>query len=164
MLVLALLQAPESLKKHFRDVCTRLSCYSTNVIKELAIIMKTMTKSSSIHVSIGEMNLAVQELQNAMKSFPNQLVLPMPQASSDDGCKGEMIRPNIVPLLEILPLATAASLLVEIAARIEGIVEQVDELADQAEFNLTSNKRSKERQPTITSNQDQSTVKTLQIA
>ncbi|KAK1376620.1 Aluminum-activated malate transporter 10 [Heracleum sosnowskyi] len=138
------IRAPETLKKHLKDMCVKLSSYSSNVIKELAIIMKTMTKSPSIHISIGQMNVAVHELQDALKNVPNQVVVQILQASND-GMKGETT--NTRPLLEILPLATVASLLVELAARIEVIVKEVDQLADQAEFSLASNSRSKASQP-----------------
>lgn len=89
------------------------------------------------------MNVAVHELQDALKNVPNQVVVQILQASND-GMKGETT--NTRPLLEILPLATVASLLVELAARIEVIVEEVDQLADQAEFSLAGNSRSKESQ------------------
>lgn len=45
-------------------------------------------------------------------------------------------------LLEIIPLVTSASLLIEIATRVNGIVDAVEELADLAEFETASNEKS----------------------
>ena len=44
-----------------------------------------------------------------------------------------------VPLMEIVPLVTLASLLIEIATRINGIVDAVKELADLAKFKSANN-------------------------
>ncbi|KAK3036069.1 hypothetical protein RJ639_029822 [Escallonia herrerae] len=140
------IQAPESLKKHFNDVCMRLSSHSSNVLKELGNTMKSMTKSSKTESSVREMNFTVEELQSALKSLPYQLALFTSPAleASNNGKDEAPTEPSKVPLLEILPVTTVASLLIEIAARIEGIVEEVDELANQAEFKPASKKGSKE--------------------
>lgn len=122
-------------------MCVSLSSYSSNVIKELAAMMKTMTKSSSIHISIGQMNIAVYELQDALKNVPSQVVVQILQASNNSINKETT---NTRPLLEILPLATIASLLIELASRVEVIVKEVNQLADQADFALNSNSGSKE--------------------
>ncbi|KAL1830348.1 hypothetical protein ACET3Z_008760 [Daucus carota] len=135
------IRAPETLKKHLKDMCVSLSSYSSNVIKELAAMMKTMTKSSSIHISIGQMNIAVYELQDALKNVPSQVVVQILQASNNSINKETT---NTRPLLEILPLATIASLLIELASRVEVIVKEVNQLADQADFALNSNSGSKE--------------------
>ncbi|CAL5331852.1 hypothetical protein CsSME_00013069 [Camellia sinensis var. sinensis] len=137
------IQAPEFLKNNFSDVCIRLSSHCSKVLKELSVTMKTMTKSSATDLLVSEMNFAVQELQNDLKALPNWLLLDSLPANN------EKEEPNteqlIVPLTEILPLATAISLLIEITARIEGIVDVVDKLADLAEFKPEDDKKSEQK-------------------
>lgn len=58
------------------------------------------------------MKNAVQELQNELHATYN----------------------TTTPLMEIIPLVTFISLLIEIASRIGGIVKTVEELASLAEF------------------------------
>ena len=70
-------QAPDYLKKHLSDVCMVLSTNSSEVLKELVITMKTLTKSSKIDLLIGEMNLAVQKLQDSLNSLPNPFSGPI---------------------------------------------------------------------------------------
>ncbi|KAA8516200.1 hypothetical protein F0562_019379 [Nyssa sinensis] len=159
------IQAPEFLKRHLSDVCKRLSSHSSIVLEEMATTMKTMRKSSKIDLLVGEMNFAVEDLQNALESLPKQLMISSPllaiEASND--AKEELImKPILIPLMDILPLATVVTLLIEITVRIEGIVDAVEELADQAEFKPQSDqKKSKQNQP-ATDDHDDETVKTLQ--
>ena len=53
-----------------------LSTNSSEVLKELVITMKTLTKSSKIDLLIGEMNLAIQKLQDSLNSLPNSFIGP----------------------------------------------------------------------------------------
>lgn len=125
------------------------------------ITMKTMRRSSKIDFFIGEMNSAAQDLQNAMTSLPNTLpVLPPDTAKGEPGIKTTM-----PPLMEVLPLATLVSLLIEIAARVEDIVDNVDKLAGLAEFKPAKDEKRKQNQSTITpisENQEHDTVATIQ--
>ncbi|XP_052192058.1 aluminum-activated malate transporter 10 [Diospyros lotus] len=152
-------QVPGSVKNNFREVCIRVSSHSSKVLKELVVTMKTMTKSSTTDLTVGEMNFAVQELQNALKSLPIQLLFPT--ISANNATAETTTEQFAVPLIKILPLATAMSLLIEIAARIEGIVDQVDELADLAEFKPAADNKSKQGQSAI-ENIDDETMKILQ--
>lgn len=150
----------------------RLSSSSSNVLQELTIAMKTMKQSSKLNFSVGEMNFAVQELKHALISLPNHNISiknPSPSTVEASGnCNTEPITCMRASssFMEILPLATLASLLIENAAKIEVIVNGVNELAVLAEFKpTTDNKKSKSNQSPkkLTSeNQDPETVKTLQ--
>lgn len=150
----------------------RLSSSSSNVLQELTIAMKTMKQSSKLNFSVGEMNFAVQELKHALISLPNHNISiknPSPSTVEASGnCNTEPITSIRASssFMEILPLATLASLLIENAAKIEVIVDGVNELAVLAEFKpTTDNKKSKSNQSPkkLTSeNQDPETVKTLQ--
>ncbi|XP_058106350.1 aluminum-activated malate transporter 10-like [Magnolia sinica] len=130
------IKAPEFIKKHLCGPCMRLSLHSSNVLKELSITTRTMRKSSTIDFSIGEMNGAVEDLQNALRSLPHQL--PPPPTSSTEEHEVDKNRHNSVPpivsIMEVMPLITAASLLIEIAARIESVVDAVEKLAGLASF------------------------------
>lgn len=96
------------------------------------------------------MNFAVQELQNALKSLPDQQL--------GIGAKREQTTTEfIVPLIDILPFATAISLLIEISARIKGIV---DELAELAEFKPAIDEQIK--QSHTSDKTDDDTMKVLQ--
>lgn len=165
-------QAPPHLKRHLKNICMRLSSSSSNVLQELAIAMKTMKQSSKINFSVGEMNFAVQELKHALISLPNHNISiknPSPSTVEASGnCNTEPITSIRASssFMEILPLATLASLLIENAAKIEVIVNGVNELAVLAEFKpTTDNKKSKSNQSPkeLTSeNKDPETVKTPQ--
>lgn len=154
-----LLQVPEYLKKNFSDVCMNLTSHCSKVLKKLAVTMKTMTKSPTTDLSVGEMNFSAQELQNALKSLPNPLLFPSP---SENDTKGEATtKHSAVTLIDIVPLATAISLLIEIATRIERIADEVDELATLAEFDSVSDEKSQQNQ-SKTDSIDDVTMKALQ--
>ncbi|KAK1257675.1 Aluminum-activated malate transporter 10 [Acorus gramineus] len=108
------IQAPEFIKKHLSDGCMKLSSHSTDVLKELSNIIKSMEKSSNIDTLLGDM-------KNQGK----------PDAAMTN-----------VPLMDILPVVTMASLLIEIAARIENITDTVDDLAAMADFKATKDQSS----------------------
>ncbi|XP_075652158.1 aluminum-activated malate transporter 10-like [Castanea sativa] len=135
-------QAPEYIKKHLNNSSLKVSSNSSSVIRELAVTIKTMKKSSNIHSLVGEMNFAAQELQNDLKSLPKLFNPPsMPEADTPENKKIEPISRTMVkiPLMEFVPLVTLASLLNEIATRIKGIVDAVEELENLAAFKHASN-------------------------
>ncbi|WOL06264.1 aluminum-activated malate transporter 10-like [Canna indica] len=131
------IQAPESMKKHLRDVCLRLSSASSKVLKELSSSIMSMTESRSTQVLVSEMNDAVQELQVALRSLPKQISQPIAVAAEDESQvlkKHPVPRVNTVSIMEAMPLITTASLLIEVSERIEGVVDAVGTLARLACF------------------------------
>ncbi|KAI3693712.1 hypothetical protein L1987_76663 [Smallanthus sonchifolius] len=100
-------QVPESIKNHLESACMNLSSSSSNVIRELATIVSTMRRSVRLNMAIEDMKNAVQDLQNDLKSLPDLLIEP-----HDHKEKYE-------PVLEVIPLVSFASLLIETASRIE---------------------------------------------
>ncbi|KAM6557791.1 hypothetical protein CsatB_004810 [Cannabis sativa] len=137
-------KAPEQLKKQLSNICLEVSSNSTSVMKELATILKTMKKSSRLDFLVEQMNTSVEELQNDLKSLPGvstPLPLPLPEnstpkleANDDDSSNVAASVPVSVPLMEIIPLVTLTSLLIEITVRIKSTVKSVEKLADLAHF------------------------------
>ncbi|BBH03507.1 Aluminium activated malate transporter family protein [Prunus dulcis] len=143
------LNGPEFTKKHISNIAIKVSSDSSMVIKELAKIMKTMKKSSTIDFLVGEMNNAVLELQEDLKSLP-ALFIPQPlqEAECPENKSTEQDPKKAVPLMEIIPLVTLASLLIEIVSRIEGMVSAVEELAGLAEFKSVNDRKTNQNQTT----------------
>jgi hypothetical protein len=129
-------QASELIKKHISNICLKVSSNSSAVIRELAMTIKTMKKSSNIHFLVGDMNNAVQELQVNLKALPKL------ETAENKPTEDQPAAPKTVaamPLMDIIPLVTLTSLLIEIVTRINGIVDAVEELADLAQFKPASN-------------------------
>ncbi|XP_060673975.1 aluminum-activated malate transporter 10 [Ziziphus jujuba] len=162
-------QAPEHLKKRISNNSLKLSSNCSSVMKELANVVKTMKKSSTIDLLVGEMNSAVQEFRNDLKSFPtSSFPQSLPEAGNTQNKNTEptSTRADSVSLMDIVPIVTLASLLIEIASRIEGVVEAVEELADLAAFKPVATDKTEENQHTnkIVPDQhkEEETLKTLQ--
>jgi hypothetical protein len=141
-------QASEYLKKHISNICMEVSSYSSDVIRELALTIKTMKKSSNIHFLVGDMNEAAQVLQVKLKALPYLFIPPSkPEAAETTENKTTEQQPaskivvTIMPITDIIPLAASISLLIEIVTRINGIVDAVEELADLAGFKPASNEK-----------------------
>ncbi|XP_050376836.1 aluminum-activated malate transporter 10-like [Argentina anserina] len=137
-------EAPELIKKHMSKISLKVSSESSRVIKELARTMKTMQKSSTVDYLVGEMNNAVLELQNDLKSLPTLFINPQPLQGTDCPDKKNT---GAVALMDILPLVTLASLLIKISTRIEGMVNAVEELAEMGEFKSVANANEKNQCP-----------------
>lgn len=107
--------------------------------------IKTMKKSSNIHFLIGDMNKAVQDLQITLKSLPKLFNPPSKPEAAETPENKTTDQPAAsktvvaMPLMDIIPLVTLTSLLIEIATRINGIVDAVEKLAHLAEFEPASN-------------------------
>ncbi|KAI3977724.1 hypothetical protein MKX01_009609 [Papaver californicum] len=168
------IQAHERAKKHLNNVCIRLSTRSSAVLRELTVMIKTMKKSSTVEFSIGEMSSAVQELQHAMKCLPipppttllPSLVKALPQTEITELIPTTQAN---TPLMEVLNLVTITSLLVEISARIEDIVDAVNELESMIGFTeSTSDEKKKQQNEPVMSDdqelQDKNEIKILQQA
>ena len=142
-----------------------LSTNFSEVLKELVIIMNTLTKSSKIELLIGEMNFAVQKLQDSLNSVPNSFIGPtVSTIQAPNEANRETIPKTAIPsLMDVFPMASLVYLLIQIAARIEGIADAVDQLAGLAEFKLAMDENSKQKKSTNKStsdNQDHETMKT----
>lgn len=107
-----------------------------------------MKKSSNIDYLVGEMNNAVLELQEDLKSLPTLFINPQPLQGAD--CP-EKKKTRTVALMDIMPLVTLTSLLIEITTRIEGMVNEVEELAEMGEYKSVADEKN-QNQPVSKSN------------
>ena len=104
----------------------RLSTSCASVIRELAKNTRNMTKSSCVDILVEEMNNTAQELQEVLKS--NNLI----NNAANNPTKAD--GPPQLVLMETFQLLTLASLILEISARVEDIVKDVQQLAELAHF------------------------------
>ncbi|KAL5068488.1 hypothetical protein RYX36_019375 [Vicia faba] len=136
-------------KKIMSAASMKVGANSASVLRELAITIKTMTKSNKLDILVIEMNNGAQELQNLLKCY-------------DDG-KIE------IPIMEIIEVVSVVSLLDEIVVRVKDIVKCVEELSDLAKFKpavLAKCNKSKPADNKISpedQNDDERIIKTLQI-
>ncbi|KAL1198085.1 Aluminum-activated malate transporter 10 [Cardamine amara subsp. amara] len=135
-------EAPDQVKKHFEEACMKLSSASSKILRELADMMKNTRKSSKMDFLVFDMNSAVQELQETLKTVPIETNKPEEEVTSGEDNKGDgEDRAMSMSLHEVLPVTTLVSLLIENATRIQTTVEAVDELANLADFKQDSKKK-----------------------
>uniref|UniRef100_M4CWE5 Aluminum-activated malate transporter n=1 Tax=Brassica campestris TaxID=3711 RepID=M4CWE5_BRACM len=132
-------EAPDQVKNHFGEACMSLSSASSKILRELADMIKNTRKSSKMDYLVFDMNSAVQELHETLKTVPIETNRPEEDVKSEKDEEGD--RTMAMSLHEILPVATLVSLLIENAARIQTTVEAVDELANLADFKQDSKKK-----------------------
>ncbi|KAK9105681.1 hypothetical protein Scep_022525 [Stephania cephalantha] len=142
----------ESTKQPLRNLCMRLSCHSSAVLKELATIIKSMRRSSRLLLLTEEMRIAAKELQHVLKSQPHQ---PIPSPSPQNFDFTSTLK-NL-RLIQVMPLLTVTSLLIEIATWVERSVDEVDELSRLANFKLANDEKP---HPDL---REQNIMKTLQL-
>lgn len=113
-------QAPEHVKRLLGDVCTRLGVQCGRVLREASSSFAEMTVSRTLDFVVADMNTAVHELQGDLRELPVSLAKESAAGSAS--------------LIDAMPLFTVASLLVEISARVETVVDAVDTMASLASF------------------------------
>ncbi|CAN6195059.1 unnamed protein product [Urochloa humidicola] len=127
-------QAPPEAKKHLAGACAALSRHCAVVLREASGSVATMTRSDRLALVVGDMNAAAEDLRDELSCLA-ALLEDNDEADSPDAAEHEQdAAADTPPLIEVLPLFTAASLLLEICARAEGVVGAVDNLATAARF------------------------------
>ncbi|CAN6817549.1 unnamed protein product [Brassica oleracea] len=129
-------EVPDQVKKHFGEACVKLSSASSKILRELADMMNNTRISSKMDFLVFDMNSAVQELQETLKTVPVKTNKPEQEVPNN-----KEDRTMSMSLHEVLPVATLVSLLIENAARIQTTVDAVDELANLADFKQDSKKK-----------------------
>ena len=125
-------QAPGSIKKHLSDVCTKLSSNYSHVLKQSANSLRMMKKSSTIELMVADMNDAVEEVHSALRSLQPAAT----NQSSGEERKQLISTTETVHLMEVLPLISVSSILIDISVRIEEIVDAIEDLAELAVLQL----------------------------
>ncbi|KAL9263715.1 Aluminum-activated malate transporter 2-like protein [Drosera capensis] len=105
-------QASPEIKRSIQDACIKLSSETGKALKELSLTMKKMRRSYHATAHISRSKAAAEELKSLLK------------ASAWEEFN----------LIDVLPAATVASLLIDIVACTENIAESVHELASLAKF------------------------------
>ncbi|MBA0583828.1 aluminum-activated malate transporter 10 [Gossypium raimondii] len=160
-------QAAKLIKQHLGSGCLKVSSSSSNVIRELAETVKTMKKkSSTTDLLAEEMKSAVQGLQNDLKKIPHLLnPSAIPGNKTLETACSEATTPTVT-LMELVPVVTLASILIEISGRIEALFDAVEELAKLADFGINDDKskHSKMTDKTVSDakQQTEGTMKALQ--
>ncbi|KAL6652211.1 hypothetical protein ACP70R_011136 [Stipagrostis hirtigluma subsp. patula] len=151
-----MIQAPAHAKRHLADPCTRVAAHCARVLREASSSVSAMAASRSLDFLAAEMNTAVQELQADLRALPSTLLLAEPTA----------------PLMGAAQLFTVTSLLMEVSARVDGVVDAVETLASLAGFKSADDEKPAESttkvQPVIDSDSEEPeggrTVKALEQA
>ncbi|KAG9444433.1 hypothetical protein H6P81_015773 [Aristolochia fimbriata] len=107
------IKAPVEFQEQIQAPCTKMSTECSQALKELSTGIRTMSKPITAAHHVAAAKTGAAELRTALKTA---LVL---ENSS---------------LLEVLPMVTTASLLVEIIGHTEKLAECVNELANEAKF------------------------------
>ncbi|CAL5206860.1 unnamed protein product [Lathyrus oleraceus] len=155
------------MKKNMSAPSMKVGANTASVLRELAITIKTMTKSNKLDTLVIEMSNTSQELQNLLKSYPNTHNKNGTEVPYDDDDDEKFE----IPIMEIIQVVTVVSLLNEIVVRVKDIVKCVEELSNLAKFepsilskcnkskqHLADNKISPEQQ-----NDEETIIKTIQI-
>ncbi|CAI9105761.1 OLC1v1004769C1 [Oldenlandia corymbosa var. corymbosa] len=106
------MQSNPEIRANFEESCKKMSYESSHALKKLAAGIRTMTLKSSTKAHIADAKAAANELKSLLKTNPWQ---------HHD-------------LLEVIPVASVASLLVETVCCTIKIAEAVHELASLAKF------------------------------
>ncbi|KAL6602742.1 hypothetical protein ACP70R_043103 [Stipagrostis hirtigluma subsp. patula] len=125
-------QAPPHVKKHLAGACSALARHCAAVLREASGSVASMTRSGRLALIVGDMNAAAQELRDELRCLA--AALEEDESSDTEHEQSNATVPPAMPLIEALPLFTAASLLLEICTRAEGVVGAVNALATTAKF------------------------------
>ncbi|KAM7522607.1 hypothetical protein LguiA_012509 [Lonicera macranthoides] len=116
------IQVPPKVLETIKDTYTKISVESGKAMKELALAIKTTTRRPSANSHVENLKIESKNLKSLLNS----------------GIWEE------TDLLKMMPVATVASLLLDIAICVEDIAESVHELASLAHFKSVDLKLNKE--------------------
>ncbi|TKY52011.1 Aluminum-activated malate transporter 10 [Spatholobus suberectus] len=165
-------KASDDMKKTMSSISMKVGANCASVIRELANTIRNMTKSSKLDILVTEMNSAAQELRSLLNSYPNLVNATSHKArrstQTETASPDDQAATIEIPLIEIIQVVTVASLLIEIVARVEGIVEAVEELSDLAEFQPETCVKSKQHAADSKispdqQNDEEAVIRTLQM-
>lgn len=106
------IQTPHEIRAKIQESCTKMSAESSYALKELALSMKTMTRSSTADSHILKAKLAAEKLKSLLKTSLWE--------ETD--------------VLQIIPSASVASLLIDVVTCTANIAESVHDLSCLVRF------------------------------
>ncbi|MBA0767533.1 hypothetical protein Gotri_016406 [Gossypium trilobum] len=109
------IQAKREIRSKIQETCTTMSMESGKALKELSMAIKTMVKPFAADIHIENSKSSVKNLDTLLKS-----------GLWDDE----------TDLLEVVPVATVASLLIDVVTCTAEIAESVNELATMLKFEV----------------------------
>ncbi|XP_015078567.1 aluminum-activated malate transporter 2-like [Solanum pennellii] len=110
-------QVEQEIRTKIQEPCKKVSTECGHVLKELALAMKTMTYPHTITIHIDNAKIAAENLKTLLHTN-----------SSWEG----------INFSDVIPMATVASLLIEIVSSSVKMVESFDKLATSARFKKTN--------------------------
>ncbi|GJM99182.1 hypothetical protein PR202_ga16263 [Eleusine coracana subsp. coracana] len=126
----AKIQAPVSVKTSVAGSCAALSRHCAAVLREASGSLASMTtRSARLALLVDDMNKAARDMREELRCLA--VVLEEEEEEEAEHEQSTVAAPHI---LEVLPLFTATSLLLEICTRAEGVVAAVETLAKMARF------------------------------
>ncbi|PUZ48493.1 hypothetical protein GQ55_7G248800 [Panicum hallii var. hallii] len=151
--------APGHARRHLADACTRVAVLCARVLREASGSVSAMTTSTILDLAVADMNAAVQKLQADMRALPSTLLLAEAGSAEPAASTAPLI-------MDAAQLFTVTSLLIEVSARIEGVVDAVNTLASLASFKSADEEKASE--PVINPDSEESggtrTMKALEQA
>lgn len=111
------MQIEEEIRTSIQEPCMKVSTECGHVLKELALAMKTMTYPLTIIVHTDNAKIAAENLKSLLQT----------NSSWEE-----------IKFSDIIPMATVASLLIEIVSYTIKMVESFDQLATLARFKKTN--------------------------
>ncbi|XP_044475512.1 aluminum-activated malate transporter 2-like isoform X2 [Mangifera indica] len=120
-------QTPQEIRCKIQDASIQLCSESANTLKELALAIRTMTPPTPANQHLINSKIAAKNLKSLLNT----------------GLFKE------TDLLEVIPVATMAYLLVDVVSCTEKIAESIQELASLAKFKSTKKHEERQAQPNL---------------
>ncbi|CAN6268931.1 unnamed protein product [Urochloa humidicola] len=117
---------PAARRRHLAGTCTRVAALCGRVLREASGSVAAMATSGALDLAVAEMNDAVEELQADLRALPSSTLM-MEEAGAGSAVAA-------LRVVDAAQLFTVTSLLIEVSARIEGVVDAVETLARLANF------------------------------
>ncbi|KAJ8439328.1 hypothetical protein Cgig2_022465 [Carnegiea gigantea] len=106
-------QIPEEIQENVKEACIRLSSELGKALKDLSFEIKKMQRTSSTKKHVNKSKTAAQDLKSLLET--------------------RVVWENF-NMLDVLPTATVASILIDIVDCVESVAEEINELASMANF------------------------------
>uniref|UniRef100_A0A453S7W2 Aluminum-activated malate transporter 10 n=1 Tax=Aegilops tauschii subsp. strangulata TaxID=200361 RepID=A0A453S7W2_AEGTS len=127
-------QTPAHVKKHLAGTCLALGRHLATVLREASGSVTSMTRSDRLGLVVADMNATAQELRDKLRCLATVLEEGEDEISEAEHEQNAVTELPTPPLIEALPLFSAASMLLEVCARAELVIGAVETLATTARF------------------------------